>query len=119
MERFVDVPTNARLAPVEGEAITAVSELQGSVPVAFGLEPNVPNPFNAETWIRYGVGERGMVRLVVYNALGQRVRGLVEGLREVGWDGRDGGGQAVGSGVYFCRMESEGRERMRSMVLLR
>ena len=44
MERFVDVPTNARLALVEEEAITEVSELQGSVPVAFGLEANFPNP---------------------------------------------------------------------------
>ena len=65
-----------------------------------------------------------MVRLVVYNALGQRVRGLVErereeGRYEVGWNGLDDGGESVGSGVYFYRLQSGGWELTRSLVLLR
>ena len=122
-ERFVDLPANSRLAVVEGEAITAVAESQGSEPVAFALAANYPNPFNAETRIRFAVGERGVVRLVVYNALGQKVRILVEGEREagqyeVGWGGRDVRGEMVGSGVYFYRLESGGKVLTRSMVLL-
>ena len=123
-ERFVDVPVNSRLSVVEGEVLTAVQEAYEDVPVAFGLASNFPNPFNAETRIRYQVGVPGMVRLEVFNTLGQKIRGLVEGESgpgpsEVRWDGRDDAGQTVGSGVYFYRLQSDGKALMRSLVLLR
>ncbi|MBT7593527.1 MAG: hypothetical protein HN559_01410, partial [Gemmatimonadetes bacterium] len=78
-ERFVDVPVNSRLAVVEGQVLTAVQETTGDVPGAFALASNFPNPFNAETSIHYKVGVAGMVRLEVFNTLGQKIRGLVEG----------------------------------------
>ena len=124
MQRFTDVPLNSRLSIVEGEAVTAVADVEGAAPAAFALETNYPNPFNAETRIRYGIEVRAMVELAVYNALGQRVRVLVDAGQDAGryeavWDGRDDGGQVVGSGVYFYRLRSGGRVLTRSMVLLR
>jgi hypothetical protein len=97
---------------------------QSSRVVHFGLASNFPNPFNAETRIRYQVGVPGMVRLEVFNTLGQKIRGLVEGESgpgpsEVRWDGREDAGQTVGSGVYFYRLQSDGKALMRSLVLLR
>ena len=123
MERFVGLELNSQLEVVEGEAVTAVAA-EGAQPAEFGLEPNFPNPFNAETRIRFAVGEMGVVRLAIYNALGQRVRVLVEGAVEVGryeagWDGRDEEGMEMGSGVYFYRLQSAGRELTRSLVLVR
>ncbi len=123
-ERFVDVPSNSRIALVEGGVLTAVVEETSSAPVAFALEENYPNPFNAETRIRFAIAQRGPVRLAVYNALGQQVRVLLGAERalgryEAGWDGRDDRGEAVGSGVYFYRLQSGERELTRSMVLLR
>jgi len=123
-ERFADVPVNSRLSVVEGQVLTTVQEATVDVPMAFELASNFPNPFNAETRIRYQVGVPGMVRLEVFNTVGQKIRGLVEGERgpgpyEVPWDGRDDAGQPVGSGVYLYRLRSDGKVLTRSLVLLK
>ncbi|MEW6756305.1 MAG: choice-of-anchor D domain-containing protein, partial [Candidatus Latescibacterota bacterium] len=95
------------------------------------LSANVPNPFNPETLIPYGLAEPSAVELVVYDVVGRRVRVLVpEGLQpagyyRVGWDGRDESGRPVGSGVYFYRLyvgstgEPGALVQTRRMLLLR
>jgi hypothetical protein len=90
------------------------------------LLPNFPNPFNAETTIGYEVPEVAKVRVVVYDLGGRQVRVLAEGYqepgrREVAWDGQDGEGREVASGVYFYRLEIVGRGvvETRQMLLLR
>ena len=76
-----------------------------------------PNPFSLgsvpSATVRYEVDRTGEVELILYNALGQRVRTLVNGTHSRGafitaWDGRDDAGRRVASGVYFCRMTTEG-----------
>ena len=76
---------------------------------------SLPNPFNAETTIRYALRGPSAVRLTIYDMLGQRIRVLVDGIRTEGvhavvWDGRDERGGQVGSGTYFCRLEARGAE---------
>ncbi len=46
-------------------------------PVEFRLSPNYPNPFNAETNIRYTLPEEAHVTLQIFNIKGQLVRTLV------------------------------------------
>jgi hypothetical protein len=94
-------------------------------PASFKLLPNYPNPFNQQTTIPYTLAERSQVRLVIYNALGQVVRTLVEDTQEAGdqevvWDGQDQAGQEVASGVYVCRLEVVGKyAETRRMSLVR
>ena len=74
-------------------------------PLAFGLNGNYPNPFNPSTTIRYSLATEALVRLEVFNLLGQRVRMLVAdvtqpaGSYDAFWDGINDNGQFVGSGV--------------------
>ncbi|HOT36622.1 MAG TPA: FlgD immunoglobulin-like domain containing protein, partial [Candidatus Latescibacteria bacterium] len=68
-----------------------------------------PNPFNPTTSITYRVTAQGNVSVQVYNALGQRVRELVNtaapaGTYTVVWDGKDSAARPVGSGVYLIRL---------------
>ncbi len=69
-----------------GMRIAGVESLAAAKPVASasGLGPNVPNPFNSTTQIRYRLHSPGSVRLVIYNVLGQPVRTLVDGFRRPG-----------------------------------
>ena len=90
----------------------------------YALTQNFPNPFNPATSIRYSLAEPGNVKLVIYNALGQEVRTLVDNYRLSGeyaaqWDARDEAGRAVASGVYVYRLEVNGFTQTHRMVLTR
>lgn len=93
-------------------------------PLEVALSPNYPNPFNPTTTLSFTLPEARHVRLLIYNVLGQQVRVLVEGMQKEGmhrvvWDGQDAQGMAVGSGLYFARLEAEGSVRSRKLLLLR
>lgn len=93
-------------------------------PARFGLEQNVPNPFNPTTKIRFTLPEPGHVFLTVHDVSGRRVAVLVDEpclAREyaVPWHGRNDQGEEVGSGIYFARLKAGDFVATRKMVLLR
>ena len=88
------------------------------------LEQNFPNPFNPTTTIRFTLPAQSTVRLTIYNASGQRVRGLVTGDRDAGlntavWDGKNDQGDAVATGVYLYKLNVGTTVLTRKMVLLK
>lgn len=94
------------------------------LPRRLALEPNVPNPFNPSTRIRFALPEAGRVRLDVLDLRGRRVQSLVDGELEAGlhtleWQGRDERGRSVASGVYFLRLDAAGHQKRQKMVLLK
>ena len=110
-------PGDARLTRVSfnGSRIGARWEENAAsvaVPASFALYPNVPNPFNPETVIRFALARESQVRLEVFDVVGQRVLVLVgeqlpAGAHQALWDGRGKSGERVSSGVYFCRLQAE------------
>ena len=97
-----------------------------ALPEQFQLYQNYPNPFNPETFIAYDVpaGENVAVRLVIYNAMGQIVRTLVEAERAPGayrarWDGRNALGEQVTAGVYLYRITAGNFASEKKMLVLR
>jgi Subtilase family/FlgD Ig-like domain len=95
-----------------------------SSPTKFALEQNSPNPFNPITQIRYSLPKASSVELTVYNASGERVRTLVDGLETAGfksvtWDGKNDAGKSVTSGVYVYRLNADDFEDMHKMVLVK
>ncbi len=102
-------------APVPAPAASATG---------FVLRQNAPNPFNPSTTIAFDLERGARVRLDVVDVAGRRVRTLADrdvpaGLHQVAWDGRDGAGRPVTSGVYFYRMSAGGRTETRRMLLLK
>ncbi|MEW6411715.1 MAG: T9SS type A sorting domain-containing protein [Candidatus Zixiibacteriota bacterium] len=102
----------------------AAGEVSSALPNQFGLSQNFPNPFNPTTSIRFALPQACHVELVVYNMLGQKVRTLVDQRMDAGhqlveWDGRDGGGQQVASGVYFYRLNAADFSQTKKMMLLK
>ena len=62
--------------------------------------------------------------LKIFNLLGQEVRTLVDEVKEPGhytliWDGRDGYGNNVASGVYFYRLTAENFTATKRMMLMK
>ena len=95
-----------------------------SIPTSARLEQNYPNPFNPSTEISYSLREAATVSLEVFNVLGRRVTAIEEGTREAGihrvtWNGTNGQGQAVSSGIYFYRLTVGEDILTRKMILLK
>jgi len=93
-------------------------------PKSFALFQNQPNPFNPETKISYYLPRACMVRLTVYNVLGQRVRTLFDGYQNAGmqtviWNGRNDDGVQLSSGIYFYRLQADNFQKTRKMVLMK
>ena len=103
---------------------TAIAAASLSLPAQTTLLANYPNPFNSRTQLTYRLAAPGLVRLELYNALGQRVGTLVDrfqaaGEYQVPWDARDGQGAAVSSGVYVTRLYYPGGMQARRALLLK
>ncbi len=95
-----------------------------STPAQTGLAQNYPNPFNPTTEISFSLAAPTHVRLVVYNVLGQEVQTLVDDTRGAGehqvmWNGRDGGGSRVASGLYLYRLEAGDYVETRKMMMMK
>jgi|GEM_PF-967084 len=83
-----------------------------------------PNPFNPSATVAYTLAAESNVRLSVYNMRGQRVCVLQNGRREAGehravWNGRDGSGSEVGSGVYFFLLQTDGQTFLQKAILVK
>jgi len=95
------------------------------LPPEFTLGPNYPNPFNSTTIIPYALAKSHTVTLQIYTLLGQKIRTLVQGAREVGsysvrWDGQDDDGRELASGVYLYRLwAGQQQVETRKLLLLR
>jgi outer membrane protein assembly factor BamB len=87
-----------------------------------------PNPFKSTTQISYTVVKESRVNLVVYNALGQQIKILINkkqcpGYYEVMWDAKDYEDRKVPTGVYFVKFTAtmigklEKSEQTKKLVL--
>ena len=105
-----------------GYMLSNVEEL--GIPDVFALHQNYPNPFNPVTTIRYDVPEQSNVRVDIYNVLGQKVAELVNknhqpGFYTVNWDGTNMVGNALGSGMYFYRIDAENFTAVKKLLLVK
>ena len=96
-----------------------------TLPEAFALADNFPNPFNPATTIQYALPQAADVELTVYNLVGQPVRTLVAEHQSAGhyaveWDATNDSGHSLSSGMYFYRLQA-GEEflEVKKMLLLK
>ena len=99
------------------------------IPTETELLRNYPNPFNPETWIPYRLAEDAFVTLTIYDLSGHVVRTLDVGHRiasayesrskAIYWDGRNGLGEGVASGVYFYHLSAGDYSATRKMMILK
>ncbi len=97
--------------------LTAITE--NALPTAFGLSQNFPNPFNPSTHIAFWLPEASEVKIVVFNAKGQRIRTLFNGKKQAGKFKMMIDMSDLPSGIYFCRMTAKDFQQTRKMILLR
>ena len=127
-----DNPIPLRFASVELANSLDVFMRDGAIeilPEKTVLLPNYPNPFNPETWLPYELAKDATVTIRIYDVKGQVVRQLNIGKQEAGryidkkraayWDGKDGLGQAVSSGLYFYTLKAGDFQAIKRMVIVK
>ena len=97
------------------------------IPEETALHANYPNPFNPETWIPYQLAAPAEVVLTIYDMNGGTVRRLEVGHQAAGmyqnrsravyWDGRNGRGESVASGLYFYTLSARDFTATRKMLI--
>ena len=120
---LADIPPIEEKVEEPVETAVEMSD-QASVPQAFALAQNAPNPFNSNTVIRFALPQPSQVELTIYNLLGQPVAVLVQGPSEAGtfsvrWDGRNQAGHELTSGVYLYQLRAGEYTEVRKLLLLR
>ena len=119
-ENFISLPDFVASEKAKG----GIQKSDQVLPDDYVLRQNFPNPFNPSTTILYEIPIGSQMRLSIVDMLGRELRVLVDsfmeaGLHEAVWDGNDLTGARVPSGVYFCRLESNGVILAQKMLLLR
>ena len=92
--------------------------------VASRIMGAAPNPFNPSTAIRYQMARAGYHDLSIHDVTGRMVRTLAAGDVQPGlhlahWNGLDGSGQRMPSGVYMVRLSTdEGIQGLLKLMLI-
>jgi hypothetical protein len=101
---------------------TYSKEIEASIsaPAVFALSQNYPNPFNPSTDISFTVPSDGLVTLKIYNAIGQEVATLFSGEAKAGtYNQVQFNASGLASGLYFSRLEYDGKMQSKKMTLLK
>ena len=96
----------------------------GELPKEFSLARNYPNPFNPSTRIGYALPAAEHVTITIYNALGQKVKTLVDEQKGAGnytemWDGTNDSGQEAPAGVYLYKFHAGSFTNMKQMLFIK
>ena len=83
-----------------------------------------PNPFNSQAAIEYQLAEDSRVQLIIYDALGRRVRTLIDNNQIAGhktavWAGRSEDGLDLSSGIYLYQFSTKRHRWSGKMMLVR
>ncbi len=124
---IVVAPESSDLFKVSGDfsveevivAANAYSEVAIAMPTELTLSQAYPNPFNPSTTMDVYVPADGVVKLSVYNVMGQMVDvihsgSMSEGNHSITWNASD-----LTSGMYFVRAESTGGVAMQKVMLVK
>jgi FG-GAP repeat/Secretion system C-terminal sorting domain len=107
-------------SPQLSTTATAVEAVTTLVPKEFTLSQNYPNPFNPTTTIDFTLPSDGKTQLVVFDVLGREVAKLVDGnaksgsIQQATFDA-----SKLPSGIYFARLQFEGKQLIMKMMLLK
>jgi endoglucanase len=120
--------TGAKAYPDIVKAVVDTSSLIDAVrqpspstqtPATGALLQNYPNPFNPTTLIRYTLPGDAAVLLEVYDALGRRVRTLVDERQLAGEYSALFDASGLAGGLYLCQLQTDSWRANSKMLLIR
>ena len=102
-----------------GDPTSSISPINGNIPTKYNIAQNYPNPFNPETNIKFSIPENSLVRISVYNSLGQIIENLVNERLSAGEYVTKFHGEALSSGIYFYTISAGSYNKTMKMLLVK
>ena len=99
--------------------IVSVESDLNNIPSDFTLDQNYPNPFNPSTKISFGLPQRSIAVLKVFNALGQEVAELVNESLEAGTHSFNFDASKLTSGIYIYSLKTDAGVISKKMTLIK
>ncbi|MBE2227962.1 MAG: T9SS type A sorting domain-containing protein [Ignavibacteria bacterium] len=99
--------------------LIGIQPISTEIPKQFSLSQNYPNPFNPVTNINFDVKEKGLVKLAVFNSIGQEIavilnQELSPGSYKADWNAED-----YPSGVYYYKITAGDFSETKKMILIK
>jgi len=119
VDKYVAVGTHGRgIFTAFYTPATAIND-ENQLPTDYTLSQNYPNPFNPSTNINFSLPLTGKVVITLFDALGRKVKDIVNkefsaGNHSVNFDAAN-----LSSGVYFYRLQADKFVQTKKMILLR
>ena len=106
-------------------SVQEYEEIFNKIPIK--LMQNYPNPFqvkSSQTSIEFSLKREGRTEVSIYNIKGQKVKTLADknfnsGNHKLIWDGKNNTGKEVSSGIYFYKIEQDGKTQTKKMIVIK
>jgi hypothetical protein len=122
-QTFTNVQPNKFYKAIEGQNINeifiGINQISSEVPAKFSLGQNYPNPFNPQTKIKFSVSKASDVKITVFDVTGRLISTLVNGFIQAGTFETDFDASKLSSGTYFYKLETEGFNETKKMILVK
>lgn len=120
-------PHRIALRMLESSEVNSIKakDLTIVLPSDYKLEQNFPNPFNPTTKIQFYLPINKRISLTVYNALGQKVKTLInnelltKGTHFSEWNGTNNAGVKVATGMYVYELKYGNFTKHKRMMLVK
>jgi PKD repeat protein len=121
--KFIGNANPMNFSIIVGQETELTNMLSTIVPTAYVLSQNFPNPFNNETIFTFSCPEQTKIEVVLFNAVGQKVRSLFSGMVFPGkntfkWNGKNDQGISLSSGVYILSLTTASQQRFSKKIIL-
>jgi len=83
------------------------------------MEQNSPNPFASTSIINYNIHQSGHVSIRVYNALGETVKVLLDGIKPAGSGSVEIQADGLSNGIYFYSIQAGGITQTEKMMVVK
>jgi hypothetical protein len=92
--------------------------MEDIVPTEFQLSQNYPNPFKESTTIKYCVPEKMKIVLEIFDSNGNKIRALVNDIKEAGTYKVEFNARELVNGEYLYKLETRDFFASKKMVLI-
>ncbi len=90
-----------------GFVSTGIDENKPQPASSYSLHQNYPNPFNPQTTIQFGLKRGSLVKITLYDILGQKVALLLDEFRSAGKQQVTFRPDGIASGIYFYSIQAK------------